>query len=87
MAMWQFEPEIVAGLLIAVHSISPAYARGSGKWWRHALFFGGSFALALALLSPIEPLADHVFAIHQIEHMLLARSAQCYFYYRSRKRP
>lgn len=28
-------------------------------------------ALALALLSPIEPLADHVFAIHQVEHMLL----------------
>ena len=39
--------------------------------WRHALFFGGLAALALALLSPIEPLADHVFAIHQVEHMLL----------------
>ncbi len=72
MAMWQFEPEIVAGLLIAVSLYLAGVRSGAaGKWWRHALFFGGLFALALALLSPIEPLADHVFAIHQIEHMLL----------------
>ena len=72
MAMWQFEPEIVAALLIAAAIYLAGVRSGSaGKWWRHALFFGGLFALALALLSPIEPLADHVFAIHQIEHMLL----------------
>jgi putative membrane protein len=72
MAMWQFEPEIVAGLLIAAALYTSGIQRGSaGKWWRHALFFAGLAALALALLSPIEPLADHVFAIHQIEHMLL----------------
>ena len=72
MAMWQFEPEVVAGLLIAT-SLYVAGVRkgGAEKWWRHALFFGGLAALALALLSPIEPLADHVFAIHQFEHMLL----------------
>jgi putative membrane protein len=72
MAMWQFEPEIVAGLLIAAWLYLAGTRRGSSaKWWRHALFFGGLTALALALLSPIEPLADHVFAIHQVEHMLL----------------
>jgi putative membrane protein len=72
MAMWRFEPEVVAGLLIAT-SLYVAGVRkgGAEKWWRHALFFGGLAALALALLSPIEPLADHVFAIHQVEHMLL----------------
>jgi putative membrane protein len=72
MAMWQFEPEIVAGLLIAAALYVAGLRRGSdGKWWRHALFFAGLGALGVALLSPIEPLADHVFAIHQIEHMLL----------------
>jgi putative membrane protein len=72
MAMWQFEPEIVAGLLIAAALYSAGVRRGgAGKWWRHALFFAGLIALAAALLSPIEPLADHVFVIHQIEHMLL----------------
>jgi putative membrane protein len=72
MSMWQFEPEIVFGLLAAAAIYIAGVRRGApGKWWRHALFFGGLAALALALLSPIEPLADHVFVIHQIEHMLL----------------
>jgi putative membrane protein len=72
MAMWQFEPEIVAGLLIAALLYISGVRRGAkARWWRHLLFFAGLAALAAALLSPIEPLADHVFAIHQIEHMLL----------------
>lgn len=71
-AMWEFEPEIVAGLVTAAALYLRGSRRGtSSKWWRHALFFGGLVVLALALLSPIEPLADHVFAIHQVEHMLL----------------
>ncbi len=71
-AMWQFEPEIVAGLAIAAALYVAGVRRGpGGKWWRHVLFFGGLAALAAALLSPVEPLADHVFAIHQVEHMLL----------------
>jgi putative membrane protein len=72
MAMWQVEPEIVLGLVIAGALYIAGVRRGAmGKWWRHALFFGGLTALALALLSPIEPLADHVFVVHQVEHMLL----------------
>lgn len=72
MAMWQLEPEIVAGLLIAAGLYVAGVRRGAhARWWRHALFLGGLVALALALLSPIEPLADHVFVIHQVEHMLL----------------
>lgn len=72
MSMWQFEPEIVAGLLIAAALYIAGVRRGAeARWWRHALFCGGLLALAAALLSPIEPLADHVFAIHQVEHMLL----------------
>lgn len=72
MAMWQFPPEIVLGLAIAIWFYIAGMRRGGRvARWRHGLFFAGLAALTLALLSPIEPLADHVFAIHQIEHMLL----------------
>jgi putative membrane protein len=72
LAMWQFEPEIVGGLAFAAALYISGVRRGvSARWWRHAAFFAGLAALAAALLSPIEPLADHVFAIHQVEHMLL----------------
>ncbi len=70
--MWQFSPEIIVGLLFAGWVYGRGIARGAaGGWIRNIAFFGGLVALALALLSPIEPLADHVFAIHQVEHMLL----------------
>lgn len=72
MAMWRLEPEIVLGLLIAAALYTAGVRRGAPtRWWRQALFFGGLAALGLALLSPIEPLADHVFLMHQVEHMLL----------------
>jgi putative membrane protein len=70
--MWQFSPEIVAGILFAGWIYWRGRPRGSGgAAWRAIAFYAGLLALAAALLSPIEPLADHVFAIHQIEHMLL----------------
>ncbi len=37
----------------------------------HLAFFGGVAAIFVALQSPIEPLADHLFVAHQVEHMLL----------------
>jgi putative membrane protein len=70
--MWQFSPEILFGLLFADWIYGRGVARGAApSRWRAAAFYGGLVALAAALLSPIEPLADHVFAIHQLEHMLL----------------
>lgn len=42
---------------------------------RHCAFFGGLAALFLALQSPIEPISDHLFLVHQIEHMLLRTAA------------
>lgn len=69
---WQLSPEILFGLVFA----GWVYARGTrrgegGSLGRNLAFYGGLVTLALALLSPIEPLADRVFAIHQVEHMLL----------------
>jgi putative membrane protein len=42
---------------------------------RHLAFFGGLAALFLALESPIEPLSDHLFMAHQVEHMFLRTTA------------
>jgi putative membrane protein len=72
LTLWEFSPEIIIGLLLA----GWIYWRGSRGGqvknpWRIVSYFGGLFALFLALISPIEPLADHIFAVHQVEHMLL----------------
>jgi len=70
--MWHFSPEIVFLLALAV----AVYANGLRKGPRPPItrivgYFAGLLAFFLALISPIEPLADHIFAVHQVEHMLL----------------
>jgi putative membrane protein len=71
-SLWQLSPEILLGLAIA----GLIYWRGSrhgliDSRWRVAAFFGGLAALFVALISPVEELSDHIFAVHQVEHMLL----------------
>lgn len=71
-SMWAFSPEILIGIAIA----GLIYWRGTRHGladarWRAAAFAGGLFALFVALISPVEELADHIFAVHQVEHMLL----------------
>ena len=44
---------------------------GAPSPWRHASFFGGLVALLAALQSPIDTLAEHSFAMHQVQHLLL----------------
>jgi len=71
-SLWQLSPEIILGLAIA----GLIYWRGSrhglvDSRWRIAAFFGGLAALFVALISPVEELSDHIFAVHQVEHMLL----------------
>ncbi|WP_235913248.1 cytochrome c oxidase assembly protein [Croceibacterium salegens] len=71
-SLWDFSPEIVVSLII----VALIYWRGSGHGlvrgrWRARVFFAGLGALFIALVSPVGELADHVFAVHQVEHMLL----------------
>jgi putative membrane protein len=71
-SLWQLSPEILLALAIT----GLIYRRGSrhglvANRWRIAAFFGGLAALFVALISPVEELADHIFAVHQVEHMLL----------------
>lgn len=79
--MWQLSPEILLGLVV----VGLIYWRGSrhglvGNRWRIAAFFGGIAALFVALISPVEGLADHIFAVHQVEHMLLRTVAPMLFF-------
>lgn len=73
---WSFDPEIIVALLLAA-AVYVAGLRRSPRderrprLWSHLAFFGGLLALFAALQSPIEPIADHVFIVHQVEHMLL----------------
>ena len=71
-SLWQWSPEI----LIALGLVLAVYWRGLRRGPRPptahvAAFLGGLVAFFAALISPIEPLADHIFAVHQVEHMLL----------------
>jgi putative membrane protein len=71
-SLWDASPEIILALVFT----GWIYWRGSRhglveQKWRIAAFFGGLTALFVALISPVEGLADHIFAVHQVEHMLL----------------
>ncbi len=56
------------------------YINGLNNWpnkthpiniWQKTSFFAGILVLFLALQSPMEPLAEHYFSIHQIQHLLV----------------
>jgi len=74
-ASWQFEPSIVILTLFACAIYGAGMARrralDRGSPWRHVLFFAGVAALFFSLESPVDALADHLFWVHQIQHMLL----------------
>ena len=74
--VWNLTPEITLGTLLV------AALYGAGLWrrrhksdrarvWRHVSFFAGLAAIFLALQSPIDPIAERVFLVHQVQHMLL----------------
>ena len=73
---WNTSPIPTLLLLVAAY----LYLTGMERWhnpshhigfWQKVSFFSGLFAIFLALQSPIDPLADHLFSIHQVQHMLL----------------
>jgi putative membrane protein len=73
---WHFTPDIVVpvALFVLVYLagvVRRAAATTPPPWWRHALFFSGLAAVVLALESPIDPLAERLFWVHQIQHLLL----------------
>ncbi len=73
---WQFSPEIVVLTLLLV----AVYLRGMARRkrvrnplppLRHVLFLSGVAVVFLALQSPIDPIAERLFSMHQVQHILL----------------
>lgn len=76
---WALDP-IVLALLVATALV---YGRAVSRWWRElgrgaavspgqvVAFSGGLLALIAALVSPLEPLAESLFAAHMVQHLLL----------------
>ncbi|MFC3674306.1 cytochrome c oxidase assembly protein [Ferrovibrio xuzhouensis] len=73
---WDLTPDIViptllvaacyiAGLLRRANAAQPVPA------WRHVAFFAGLAAVFIALQSPVDPVAERLFFVHQIQHLLL----------------
>lgn len=73
---WNLTPEITLGtLLVAGLYVAGLWRRqhktDTVRVWRHVSFFAGLAAIFLALQSPIDPIAERVFLVHQVQHLLL----------------
>ncbi|MDA0735078.1 MAG: cytochrome c oxidase assembly protein [Chloroflexi bacterium] len=73
---WNANPLPSLALFLVVY----LYINGLSRWpspshpingWQKFSFFAGVLAIFLALQSPIDPLAKHLFSIHQLQHVLL----------------
>ena len=71
-SLWHWSPEIIVALLLAGWVYARGLMRGKRPPWPRTLsFYVALLAFFVALISPVERLADHIFAVHQVEHMLL----------------
>lgn len=76
---WNFEPWIVASLALAAFWFAAGVVRlrrrlGSGRLIGRgeiAAFAAGLGTIVAALLSPIDGIADQLFSMHMVEHLLL----------------
>lgn len=76
LAEWTFEPSVTIAVAVVaacyIHGLVRRRASyGSRHAGRHVAFLGGLCALFLALESPLDALADHLFCAHQLQHLVL----------------
>ena len=66
--------------ILLVFGFGYLYARGLRDWWPRSRpvhrwqvvsYYAGLAAMFIVLISPLDPLADHLFFVHQIQHLLL----------------
>ena len=70
---WKPTPEVTLGtvLLLWIYIRGVRTRSRSVPLWRHAFFGGGVMLVFLSLQSPIDPIAERLFFMHQVQHMLL----------------
>ena len=76
---WSWDPLVLLALVVA----AAVYARGLQRYWgrvgvgrgvrawQAAAYAGGLAGVAVALLSPLDALAEALFAAHMVQHLLL----------------
>ena len=76
--MWRalpFDPLVMLGLVTAavVYTFGSMRLRRVGRWSlrRAAAFWAGTVALGVALLSPLDAVAETLFSAHMAQHLLL----------------
>ena len=76
MAAWSTNPIPSFGLILAAY----LYLTGLSRWhrpthpisrWQRISFFSGLVVVFIALQSPIDPIAEHMFSFHQLQHILI----------------
>jgi cytochrome c oxidase assembly factor CtaG len=80
---WSLEPAVLLGLgagvwcyLRGVRALWRRAGRGRGvARWRVACYLGGLACVAMALVSPIDRVAEALFSVHMIQHLLLIMAA------------
>lgn len=71
---WSLDPLLLAGLATAVWLYVRGRTRGGRRRadrWRARAFAGAMLALAVALVSPLEPLSGVLASAHMVQHVLL----------------
>lgn len=73
---WPFAPDVLLGTALAAGFYIAGILRRPGRtaaesWRRHTSFLGGLMAVLVAVQSPLDSLAQHSFAMHQVQHLLL----------------
>lgn len=77
---WPMSVDIVSALLVAALLYARGVRRMRGKSLvahraRHWSFYGGLVSIFVALQTPLDVISEHVFAVHQLQHLLLRGAA------------
>lgn len=75
---WTFEPGAILAMAVMTGAYLVRWRRarasagpGAAPVWRLASFAAGILLLAVALVSPVDRLAEQAFAMHMVQHLLL----------------
>ncbi len=71
---WNLDPVLVVGLLVAAAVYQRGRRRGGarqGDAWRARFFAAAIATLAVAFISPLEPLSGALASAHMVQHVLL----------------